>query len=288
MFEEIIDKPYSDEIYIEAAVKDFQDLLANHGREEKLFQDFFEKNPCFVPNDDQYKLTSGHGPFMWSLITQPNIYGILNRKPDFLWLGKDSMNFSPTFIEIEAPDKKIFNKDYSLTREFTQARQQLADWKTTLNMPVNQMKFFDDFAIPLDMRRLAFKPLYVLVYGRRSEFEGNDFLTQKRSGIMGADELLMSYDRIQIQKKGLWAFTAEVSGQLYHAKYVSPALPISNVFKYEYKKLHKLESAIDNSVYITKNRKAFMKRRIKEIINEPDNQLSNQLPIWSPGQRNME
>lgn len=48
---EINDNPDSDKLYDEEAWNDFRYLLDRHSSDDKEFQAFFEKNPCFVPND---------------------------------------------------------------------------------------------------------------------------------------------------------------------------------------------------------------------------------------------
>jgi hypothetical protein len=73
----------------------------------------------------------------------------------------------------------MFQKDGTPTAEFTQAKNQLSEWKVWFGKPENQMAFVRDYALPFP--RLKLEPQYVLIYGRRAEYEGDEHLTRLRS-----------------------------------------------------------------------------------------------------------
>jgi Domain of unknown function (DUF4263) len=264
-----IDNANSTDAYKKQLFEDFQNLLDNKSNDENSFQDFFEKNPMLVPGGNCVFGESGHAPYLNALITQPSISGLMNRIPDFIWFAKDSLTFNPVFIEIEAPNKKVFNKNGTITSDFTQARTQLLEWKSILQQPQNIIKFYDEFNLPLDLRKLTFNPSYVLIYGRRNEFENNTVLIHKRSNIMGKEELLMSYDRIDVNPKGTNAITATVKNSIYIPKYISPITTVSEAFRELYEAYPNLDKAIDNSMYISLSRKQFIKSKIKSILATP-------------------
>ncbi len=265
---EITDTQFGDK-YKEQLYSDFDNLLLNSPTDENAFQDFLEKNPALVPGGNCVFGESGHAPYMLTLISQPSLNGLTERIPDFMWFAKDSLTFEPVLIEIEAPSKRIFNQNGTPSADFTKAKNQLTEWKAILKQPQNILKFYDEYNIPLDLRKLDFRPTFVLIYGRRSEYEGDDILTNKRANLMGENEMLMSFDRLTINPKGVNSTTSYVKNGKYHAKYVSPVMTISEIFKPLYSNILDLDKAIDNSMYIANSRKLFMKKKINEILSAP-------------------
>ena len=123
---------------------------------------------------------SGHYPHMDTLISQPEIGIAVKRKPDFLWLAQDSVDFTPVFIEIERPNKSMFTKEKIPNKDFNQALNQLDEWRGILNGGVNIQAFYQNFSIPLSMQQKNFKPRFVLIYGRRNEYENDEYLQKIR------------------------------------------------------------------------------------------------------------
>src|SRR3989338_4394337 len=93
------------EEYVAKSGIEYQDLLQHHSAEEKVFQEFFERNPAYVPGGRDLNDGSGHWPYPLALITKPSLQGIFERIPDFIWLASYSATFHPILIEIEAPAK---------------------------------------------------------------------------------------------------------------------------------------------------------------------------------------
>ena len=256
-------KPIEDKKYLNNANKELNFLLTNFPENELKFQNFFELNPSFVPGArDEFSIMgqSGHEPHLSCLITQPKISGLINRIPDFMWLANDSVYFSPIIIEIEAPSKKYFRKDGNPTSDFTQARNQLEEWQTILKRPENILSFYRDFSIPQDLIDLTFKPRFVLIYGRREEFENDKLLKQKRGSLFENDKILMSYDRIKAKLLDNYV-TCTVKNGKYIAKNLSPTFRIGP-YADEMIDLENLINAVDNTSYITDQRKTFLKAKI--------------------------
>ena len=138
-------KPIGWDLYYEKVIAEFESLLENSEDKEEIFQKFFEENPAFVPGALELYGQSGHYPYMDALISQPDIGTVFKRKPDFIWLANDSLTFVPVLVEIERPNKKMFNKDGTTTAAFNQAIGQIYEWKYLLNQPLNIQMFYDYF-----------------------------------------------------------------------------------------------------------------------------------------------
>lgn len=274
--------PISEDKYRKQVMIDFHHLLETKGDDEKAVQHFFEQNPCLVPGaKSEFEMYgSGHGPLFESLITQPKVAGLKTRYPDFLWLSYDSAVFSPVFIEIEAPDKKYFNKDETPTRKFIKARDQLIEWQTLLSKPENIQKFIIDFNIPEDIAELHFDPYYVLIYGRRKEFQDKPWLKAKRAHLMGDGRklVLMSYDRIEPKCVHKNFICCKVKDKQYFAQQLSPTFkigPDSN----ELLNIKNVVEAVDKMLYTTSERKQFLKEKLPyciDFLNKQAEEENNQ------------
>ena len=185
------------EDYRSLVYDEFEKLLADFSHEEKAFQLFFEQNPICMPGAFELIGTSGHYPHNSALISQAKLGNLdTKRIPDFMWLAQDSTDFCPVFIEIERPDKKIFTDKGNQTSEFSQAYGQIQEWKSLLNKPNSVLDFYDYYNIPTFLRDKNFKPQYCMIYGRRNEYENDEFLNRKRAQMNDNDFILMSYDRV--------------------------------------------------------------------------------------------
>lgn len=93
--------PWSD--YEESLKKGYRDLLSSEPTESDM-QAFFERNPTLVPGAFPDRV--GHGAFPNALISQPELSGIGDRRPDFMWIARSSAIVQPVLIEIESPGKR--------------------------------------------------------------------------------------------------------------------------------------------------------------------------------------
>ncbi len=66
-------------------------------------------------------------------------------RPDFMWVTRSSSLITPILIEIEKPTKKWFKKDGRPTERFTQAHDQLNDWRGWFAHPENQTIFRNQY-----------------------------------------------------------------------------------------------------------------------------------------------
>jgi hypothetical protein len=171
-------------------------LNSARGQDEKPIQAFLETHPCMVPGAQSMSGPSGHFAHPMALIRQPILPGFSHKIPDFMWIATNSAKIYAVLIEIEAPKKKWFNRDETPTALFTQARNQLTVWRAWFKEPLNQQTFLAHYQPPFrDERPLV--PQFVLIYGRRAEFEEKPDLTKKRAAEERNDEYFMTFDRLE-------------------------------------------------------------------------------------------
>ncbi len=267
-YEVILDGPKQinwDEYNLKVS-SEYNKLLEEHADSEKVFQEFFERNPCYLPGGLELFGQSGHYPYMHTLISQPDI-GIVNtRRPDFLWLANDSLTFTPVFIEIEKPSKKMFNKDGNTTAEFNQALGQIKQWKYILNDANNILAFYEKFNIPLDLRKREFKPQFLLVYGRRKEYEGNELLTGIRAEQRNGNVDIMSYDRLRPLSDYKQFICCKVQNTDYKVMNIPPTFRYRADCAEELLKMQGFYEQIDNMKNTSEERKEFLKSRYQYWI----------------------
>jgi hypothetical protein len=242
--------------------KEFEALLLSDADEKKM-QSFLETHPCMVPGafDLAGGLQSGHYPFPTALISQPILPSYTYRKPDFMWLAKNSMEFTPVMIEIESPSKKWFKKKGISTAELTEAIHQLKDWKVWLENPYNKLAFYDYYEIPSRLRKLRFRPRFLLIYGRRLEATADAGFANIRSQLQAHDEVFMTYDRLGPENKLRNLLCVKINKEGYYAISVPPTLKLGPSNADEWLMINRKQDAVRNSKLIPEPRKDFLVRR---------------------------
>lgn len=241
----------------------FLELLERNGDDEKVFQDFFEKNPSFVPGPFGLMGQSGHYPYAGTLISQPNLVGLKKRIPDFMWVSCDSGTISPVLIEIEAPNKRWFNRDGTPNHKFVQAHDQLTEWRQWFLTPAHQLLFYDLFNIPSSFHKgKVLRPLYVLVYGRRNEFGEESHLNQKRATLARPDEFLMTYDRIMPSSDARDMLCCKVSDSKYYAITIPPTFTLGPALSQYHSLIYDKQEAVRYNDELSESRKKFLLERI--------------------------
>ena len=247
--------------YVHSCNRQYSELLSGNPSEPEV-QDFLEKHPCLVP----VGMTPGSAiyPLYCGLIRQPKLPGQKSYIPDFMWIASHSLAWFPTLIEIEKPSKRLFNKDGSPSSDFTRARHQLAQWRSWFSDPANIQQFIDLYGIPDQMRRWTMHLRMILIFGRRSEFEGNPVLERERGSLLpGHDEELMSFDRLRADKSMEDAITIKAIGfGRYEAVSIPPVLEIGPELSERLIRIDGIPEAIDHNGEISQERKEFLKRRI--------------------------
>jgi hypothetical protein len=185
------------EEYERNALQDWNVLINGpQATNEQAIHEFLEQNPSFVPGAFSFPM-SGHGPLFAGVFTKPPLTGIGMRVPDFMWLATATDITFPMLVEIEAPSKRWFTESGQPRAEFTEARTQLVAWKQWLNMPANRSVFLELYGISRERRYDEIRPQFILVYGRRSEFEEHPEMRGLRANQQGPDEFHVTFDRLK-------------------------------------------------------------------------------------------
>jgi hypothetical protein len=182
--------------------------------DEGLYQDFLEHHPCLLPGGDGAEDSFGghHGRWGDILVAEPPMPGIFLKRPDFMWLTKNSEDLIPVLIEIEAPGKRWLTDKGDKHHELTHAEGQLADWRQKLDDPDGRSQFADLYEFPQQWaQRFNLVPRLVLIYGRQSEFAERPDWNRKRRGLRDPDIDGMTYDRLRPLPGSANAVTVRVS-----------------------------------------------------------------------------
>lgn len=258
------------ENYYSKAMQKYSCLLEESGDSEKEFQEFFEKNPAFIPGALGINHFGGHNPYMDALISQPELGTVVRRKPDFLWLAQNSLKFTPVFIEIERPNKRMFAKDGHPNQEFNQALNQIDEWRGLLKDAVNIQTFYKMFSIPSDIQEKEFEPQFILVYGRRNEYENDNHLRRVRASKERENVHIMSFDRLAAVFEYKQFVSCKVQQGKYKVLYIPPTFryqadSVDTLAKYE-----DFENAIDHMEETSVERKQFLHERFPYWISKND------------------
>ncbi|HEV8326389.1 MAG TPA: Shedu immune nuclease family protein [Nitrospiraceae bacterium] len=241
-------------------------LDSQEANEEKNLQSFLEEHPCLIPGAFGVNFSSGHFPFPCAVIAQPALRGLGTKVPDFMWIASDSRTIYPIMIEIETPTKRWFTREGVPHSEFTQAHTQLASWKTWFDSPTNKQVFIEYYHIPLDLRDTRrIHPLYVLIYGRRREFEDTPALNLMRGNLQRQDETLMTYDRLtpdaNAQNLMCVKLIEDHAGRRYRAMTVPPTLTLGPLGAGYRAVISDKEEAATRKILIGPERREFLVRR---------------------------
>jgi hypothetical protein len=199
-------------------------LLARNPSEAEV-QAFLELHPCLVPGGEGGGDSIGghHGPFPDVLVSQPELPGLRRPVPDFMWISKVSGQVHPVLIEIEAPSKQWFRGDGVTTPELGQALGQLASWRTWFAEEANRLNFYKRYGISDWVRDdHEVRPVYCLIYGRRSEFEAKPESLRQRTSLQPDWAKWMTYDRLRPNAGSRNAACVSVSVSGWKVKSVPP------------------------------------------------------------------
>ncbi|MEH2241922.1 Shedu anti-phage system protein SduA domain-containing protein [Nostoc sp.] len=255
-------KEFDIDTYREERNKKYKILLDTTNSEKEL-QKFFEENPSFIPGAWTPGTKSGHYPLHCALITQPKLQGLTTRIPDFMWIATHSSGWYPTLIEIESPSKNILKNNGQPTSNFTQARNQLEQWKTWFSSASNVQQFLEQYQIPDYIRNERQMKLHmILIYGRRNEFEFDATKSKERMSLMSDGMELMSYDRLSCDRELHNAITIRLNANgKYEALSIPPTFQLGPHFANRLLKIFGINEAFNKTIDITDERREFLKRR---------------------------
>jgi len=179
----------------------------------------------------------------------------------------DSQSVIAFLIEIEAPAKPWGTKAGGTNAKLTQALGQLREWKAWFKEPENVLQFTKLYGIDQrTMETRQFEQRYGLVYGRRTEIEANRKLAKERSLLAHADEVLMTYDRLEPDPRMARYPTVKPRRSTqdtdFGAIHVPPTLRLGPYFADQFAQFSGMRDAIQNNPLISQERKAFLLKRL--------------------------
>lgn len=241
-------------------------LNSDQQGQEDVFQRFLEKHPCLLPHPYSC-FQRGATIYARGVITQPELPGFRAKRPDFMVLGYDSEAVVPLLIEIEAPAKPWSNNSGFSSAKFTQARDQLVEWKTWFREPENILQFCRLYGIDdrtRETRQLL--PRYAPIFGRRQEVESRPGFAKKRALLASSDEVFMTYDRLSASSRlgGLPTLRLSRAHVETTTEVVSvpPTLRLGPHTAREFSTWVGLREAVEANALIATERKAFLRDRL--------------------------
>jgi hypothetical protein len=241
-------------------MKRWQALVdSEDSRNERLLQEFLERHPSLLPGSHSVDGDSGHSPFPIAVIAKPKLPGLSDREPDFMWLATDSSSLYPVLIEIETPHKAWFyGARAEIHSDFTHAYGQLAEWRAWFGRGHNRTAFLEYYGIPPMLARRQLAPRYVLVHGRRDNFESIPRRREKRAELARHDERLMSFDRLTPTKSSVLYSTVRKGQDGYRVTSVPPSLTLFNTGS-QYQLVSGWTDALDGCPDMAAGRRRYLK-----------------------------
>ena len=258
------------EDYETRATNEWSELLASNP-DEKAVQHWMELHPSFVPGGSgSLGLQGGnHGSEMNAVIREAPLKGMgKNRRPDFMWVTHSSSLVTPVLVEIEKPSKPWFNGLGRPSAEFTQALDQIADWKVWFSDSSNREIFRKTYLGEDPFPDRYLEPQYVLVYGRTAEFEPTTSphknagaLRLKRDFMRRSHEVFLTFDSLRPDPKLRNAITVSQTsnGPTLHA--ISPTFQSGPVLMTTTERITDYQRGLARSVYLDDDRRAYLGTR---------------------------
>lgn len=170
-------------------------LLMDGGHPEQTYQSFIEKNPQLLPRE----FIQNHGLHFSTAIRKLSLAS--DYTTDFFYLAKSSADWHCVLVEIEKPHSQYFKEGSNdFHPQFISALAQINRWRAWFENRSNFEGFVNGtirpLRVPEGMTRNPCYIKYVLVHGRRSEFDRNE----QRAAMIRAQERddfrIMSYDSL--------------------------------------------------------------------------------------------
>lgn len=250
--------------YVEVVLREWRELMDSDPPEAAL-QAFFERHPCMLPGASGISSGSGsidYSSWLPAVVSKPPLPSYAARIPDFMWLGHHSLADFAVLIEIEAPGKRWFTKAGQPTADFTQAHDQLRQWKTWFSAGHNTDAFKEFYGLDRGPTLRGFTPLYVLVYGRRQEATANRVDAQKRRHMQGSEESLMTYDRLRPDPECEQVMCVRRNVEGFTALSVPPTMTLGPLFAEPRSKIAGKSDAVSTNEYLSDVRKRFLLERM--------------------------
>jgi hypothetical protein len=272
-------EPISWDQYRADAIEQWHALLARDPEELEV-QQFLELHPSMVPGGSGDVGPGGHhGSELRAMFRLPELKGVgRNFLPDFMWVTRSSGLITPILVEIEKPSKRWFRKDGVPTAEFTQARNQLNQWRTWFGRPGNLENFRQRYLFDEDYRARPLEPQYVLVYGRASEFEPGgghkdpEAMRSARDSQRSLGEVFRTFDSLYPRYDSADSITATMTVDGPRAFALSPTFGTDSQSGIDALILGDLDDALKRTVMMSEERKTYLAgrwehwRRVEERV----------------------
>ena len=167
--------------------------LLDKEENEQVYQDYLQANTRLIPRS----FVLNHGIHLRSVLRKLPLHS--EHITDFFFLSKSSKEWHCVFIEIEKPSSKFFQgNSLKYHGDFRHALEQVNSWRAWCANPDNWASFINnvigDIRVPL--KSISSTPKYILVHGRRKEYQDN----QKRIDLLKAEHRsdfeIMSFDSL--------------------------------------------------------------------------------------------
>ena len=178
----------------QALINEFKILLEGNHREQ-AYQAFLENHPQLIPRE----FIQNHGLHFDLVLRKLSL--AKDYTTDFFYLAKSSADWYCVLVEIEKPHSRYF-KDGSnnFHADFFTALSQVNRWRAWFQNTSNMEGFINGtirpLRVPEGMTRNPCYIKYVLVHGRRSEYEKNEQRAALIRGQERDDFRIMSYDSL--------------------------------------------------------------------------------------------
>jgi hypothetical protein len=187
-----------------------------------------------------------------------------------MWLATDSSSLYPVLVEIETPHKVWFYGDRAeIHSDLTHALGQLAEWRAWFERGHNKTAFLEYYDIPPEMARRKLEPRYVLVHGRRDNFEYVPRRREKRAELGRFNERLMSFDRLTPAKNSVLYSTVRKGQDGYRVISVPPSLTLFNTGE-DYQLISGWHGALDDCPDMAADRRDYLKKQLDLLTSNPD------------------
>jgi hypothetical protein len=250
------------EEYERTSIAEWNRLLSGpEAGDEEVIHKFLERNPSFIPGAFSFP-TSGHPPVYGGVFSKPPLAAIGTFIPDFMWIATATDMIYPVLIEIETPQKKWFTKKGQATAEWTQARNQILSWKQWFNNASNRAVFIEQYGLSRVFPEFEINPQFVLVFGRRREFDDNPTLRGLRKHQQGIDEFHITFDRLGPDYNAKNYLSLRKSGKDIFGIIVPPTFLLGPFLAPDFFMVKGLEEAILQECRMSPDRRKFVKRRL--------------------------
>jgi hypothetical protein len=140
---------------------------------------------------------------------------------------------------------------------------QVNTWRAWLQVPANRQNFDTLYRIPDYRHWRGFEPRFVLIIGRRDEFEADPSLLRIRASSRKADVECMTWDRLAPDYNARQYFCVKVVRNGFHAVAFPPTFEVGPMNAASLVGVTDVAAALKRTPVISDERKAFLIERVR-------------------------